>query len=109
MTQSLLSVGIFLAVLACLPMAIKWLRQRSAGEPKEAGGQSRVVSAIAVGPHQRVVTVEVGPDHARVMLVLGVTVQSITCLHSVSMATSDRTQMDQWSDPVSDQMGVKVI
>ena len=109
MTQSLLSVGIFLAVLACLPMAIKWLRQRSAGGPKEAGGQSRVVSAVAVGPHQRVVTVEVGPDHARVMLVLGVTAQSITCLHSVSMALFDRTQMDQLSDPVPDQMGVKVI
>jgi flagellar protein FliO/FliZ len=109
MTQSLLSIGIFLAVLACLPMVIKWLKQRSGEGAKDAGGQSRVVSAVAVGPHQRVVTVEVGPDHARMMLVLGVTAQAITCLHSVSMALPYRTQMEQLSDPVSDQMGVKVV
>lgn len=108
MTQSLLSVGIFLAVLACLPMAIKWLKQRSGGGTKEAGGQSRVVSAVAVGPHQRVVTVEVGPDHARVMLVLGVTTQEITCLHSASIAVTDRAQMGQLSDPVPGQIGGKV-
>jgi len=41
-----------------------------------------VLSAVAVGPHQRVVTLEVGPAHDRVCLVLGVTAQSISCLHS---------------------------
>jgi flagellar protein FliO/FliZ len=108
MTQSLLSVGVFLAVLACLPMVIKWLKQRSGGGGKDAGGQSKVVSAVAVGPHQRVVTVEVGPDHARIMLVLGVTAQTITCLHSVSMASPDRVQLDPLSGLVPDHMGAKV-
>ena len=42
----------------------------------------RVISAVAVGPHQRVVTVEVGPESARTWLILGVTAQSITCLHN---------------------------
>jgi flagellar protein FliO/FliZ len=95
MTQSLLSVGIFLAVLACLPMAIKWLKQRSGDRSKDVGGQSRVVSAVAVGPHQRVVTVEVGPDHERMMLVLGVTAQAITCLHSAPIAMPDGARLNQ--------------
>ena len=84
MTQSLLSIGVFLALLACLPWLINWLKQRKADGGRIADGQSRVVSAVAVGPHQRVVTVEVGPDHARTMLVLGVTAQSITCLHTIA-------------------------
>jgi flagellar protein FliO/FliZ len=39
---------------------------------------------VAVGPHQRVVTVEVGPQDARIWLVLGVTQQSIGCLHTIA-------------------------
>ena len=42
---------------------------------------SRVLSQVAVGPHQRVVTVEVGPEHCRTLLVLGVTAQQVNCLH----------------------------
>ena len=45
---------------------------------------SKVISAVAVGPHQRVVTVEVGPEDARVWLTLGVTAQNITCLHTAA-------------------------
>ena len=49
-----------------------------------AGTASKVLSAIAVGPHQRVVTVEVGPEHSRTVLVLGVTAQQVSCLHVLS-------------------------
>jgi flagellar protein FliO/FliZ len=41
-----------------------------------------------VGPHQRVVTVEVGPEGARTWLVLGVTGQTISCLHSMNAGAS---------------------
>ncbi len=82
MSQSLLSVGIFLAVIVCLPFAVKWLKERTTGDIRQSGGQSKLISAVAVGPHQRVVTVEVGPAGARVWLTVGVTAQSITCLHT---------------------------
>lgn len=87
MTQSLVSVGVFLAILVCLPFALKWLKQRYGGGALEDSGQSRFISALAVGPHQRVVTVEVGPEGRRVWLTLGVTAQSITCLHCVDANT----------------------
>ncbi|WP_208507883.1 flagellar biosynthetic protein FliO, partial [Variovorax paradoxus] len=53
------------------------------------GSASRLLSAVAVGPQQRVVTVEVGPEGARTWLVLGVTGQSITCLHTLPAASSE--------------------
>lgn len=84
MTQSLWSVGIFLAVIVCLPFVVKWFKERAGGDIRHVAGQSKVVSVVAVGPHQRVVTVEVGPPGARVWLTLGVTAQSITCLHTVA-------------------------
>lgn len=82
MTQSLVSIVFFLVLLACLPMAIKWVKQRSGLRVEAENSQSKLISALAVGPHQRVVTVEVGPEGARQRLTLGVTPQSITCLHT---------------------------
>jgi flagellar protein FliO/FliZ len=48
-----------------------------------------VLSAVAVGPQQRVVTVEVGPEHARTWLVLGVTAQQVSCLHVLPVGVPD--------------------
>ena len=87
MTQQLLLVGAFLATLAALPWVLRWLRGRMVSNAVDAGGQSRFISAVAVGPNQRVVTVEVGPEHARVWLTLGVTVQSVALLHTASVGT----------------------
>lgn len=82
MTQTLFSVGIFVVLLALVPFAVRWVQRRAVAGGAGLASASRVVSAIAVGPHQRVVTVEVGPEGARTWLTLGVTAQSITCLHS---------------------------
>lgn len=84
MTQTLLTVAAFVLLLSMVPMALKWLQNRGVATGGAASGSAnRVVSAVAVGPHQRVVTVEVGPAHARTCLVLGVTPQSISCLHTM--------------------------
>jgi flagellar protein FliO/FliZ len=85
MTQTIISVAVFLVLLALLPLGIRWIQGRSPGG-SSAAAAARIVSAIAVGPHQRVVTVEIGPDGARTWLVLGVTAQTITCLHSVAVS-----------------------
>lgn len=85
MTQTLLLVGFFVFVLALVPSAVRWLKTRANGGSSDSTAQARFISAVAVGPHQRVVTVEVGPQGARTWLTLGVTAQSITCLHSVSV------------------------
>lgn len=85
MTQTLVSVVLFVVLLALVPFALKWVQQRASGGLRSESSASRIVSALAVGPHQRVVTVEVGPEGARTWLTLGVTAQSITCLHSAAI------------------------
>jgi len=88
MTESLVPVGIFLLLLGCLPFALKWIKQRTSGATGQVGRQAKFISALAVGPHQRVVIVEVGPEGQRVWLTLGVTGQGISCLHSVTIPQS---------------------
>ena len=81
MTQTLLVVVLFIGAVALLPWLIRYVQQRQSKAAGAGGTSSRVLSAVAVGPHQRIVTVEVGPEGARTCLVLGVTAQQITCLH----------------------------
>jgi flagellar protein FliO/FliZ len=80
-TQQLLWVGLFLALLAALPWLLRWIRARASNTLGASEAQSRFISAVAVGPQQRVVTVEVGPSHERVWLTVGVTGQSMVLLH----------------------------
>jgi len=80
-SQTLLVVVVFVAAMAALPWLVRRIQQRQAGSGMAPGTASRVLSAIAVGPHQRVVTVEVGSEGSRTVLVLGVTAQQVSCLH----------------------------
>ena len=85
MTRSLVTVVLFVALMLMLPLLLRWLQKQRNGVLASTAlpGGSRLMSAVAVGPQQRVVTVEVGPQDARTWLVLGVTGQSITCLHAL--------------------------
>ena len=87
MTQTLVVVVLFVGAMACLPWLVKRLQQRHGVGAAVAGTGSRVLSTVAVGPQQRVVTVEVGPAHARTWLVLGVTAQQVTCLHVLASSS----------------------
>lgn len=80
MTDALLTVVFFVVLLALLPWGVRWV-QRRGQLPGVAGPALRVGSAVAVGPQQRVVTVEVGPAGQRTWLVLGVTAHQVQCLH----------------------------
>lgn len=84
MWQGWVSVVLFVVLLALLPVALKWVQRRAGGGVLGSAVATRIVSAVGVGPHQRVVTVEVGPEGGRVWLTLGVTAQNITCLHTAA-------------------------
>jgi flagellar protein FliO/FliZ len=84
MSQNLIPVLLFVVFLALVPLGLKWVRRQQLGHSASTF-ESKIVSAVAVGPQQRVVSVEVGPRDARVLLTLGVTSQSIHVLHSVPL------------------------
>ena len=85
LSQTLLAVLAFVAIVAALPWLVRRMQQRQA---IARGGDvsTRVLSAVAVGAHQRVVTVEVGEGAHKTRLVLGVTAQQINCLHVLTTA-----------------------
>lgn len=85
MTQTWIAILFFVLLLAMVPVGLKWVQRRVAGASEGVMSATKIVSAIGVGPHQRVVTVEVGPEEARVWLTLGVTAQHITCLHTAAV------------------------
>lgn len=76
----------FVVVLALIPLAL-WLLRRSGLAGAATGSAStgpRLTGSLMLGPQQRVVTVEVGEGAERRWLVLGVTAQQITTLHTLT-------------------------
>lgn len=73
--QMLFGLGLVLAAIA----ATAWLLRRLAPGQVGSAGSMRVVAAVAVGPKERVVLVDIGDTR----LVLGVAPGSVTRLHEM--------------------------
>ena len=81
LTSSLLALLLMIGALAALPWLVKRWQQRQQGRHAASGVSAQVLASVAVGPNQRVVTVEVGQGSTKTCLVLGVTAHNIHCLH----------------------------
>ena len=87
MWPTLILVALFVTAMACLPWLVRRLQQknllpRGMGMARGAAPlPQQVLGSLAIGPQQRVVTVQVGEGDEAVRLVLGVTAQQIQCLH----------------------------
>ena len=77
----------FIAIVALIPLVL-WLLKRSPAGARFGGGTSagamRQIATLPLATGQRIVTVEVGQGEARCWLVLGVTANSITTLHTLA-------------------------
>ena len=91
MSQSWVWLGLLVAGIACLPYFVRLLQARK-GSIGRLEGTSHLVSVLAVGPQQRVITVKVTSNDKEATLVLGVTPGSVNCLHKWESVntTSDR-------------------
>ena len=79
---SLGSLLSFALVIALIPAAL-WLLRRTPLGGAAQGQALRSVAVLPLSATQRIVTVEVGRGADRRWLVLGVTAQGITTLHSL--------------------------
>lgn len=86
MTQTLVVVVLFIGAMAMAPWLLRQWQQRHATAQAQAGVAAKVLSVVAVGPQQRVVTVEIATEQEKTRLVLGVTAQQISCLHVLPTA-----------------------
>ena len=73
----------FIAIIVMIPCAL-WLLKRTPMGGATGAGVMRSVAALPLSASQRIVTVEVGQGEERRWLVLGVTAQSITTLHTMA-------------------------
>jgi flagellar protein FliO/FliZ len=69
-----------MGLLILLPWGVTWLRRRGWQGAASRGQVLKLVGAVAVGPQQKVVTIEVTQGDRRKWLVLGVTPQAINRL-----------------------------
>jgi flagellar protein FliO/FliZ len=83
-----LSLLWFVAIIALIPLAL-WLLKRTPLGGSNAAGVMRTVAALPLSPSQRIVTIEVGAGEDRRWLVLGVTSQTITTLHTMTPQIDD--------------------
>lgn len=95
----------FIAIIALIPVAL-WLLKRTPMGGAGSGGGLRSVAALPLSANQRIVTVEVGQGEARRWLVLGVTAQSITTLHTMEpQAESTATPTAATTPPFAQLLG----
>jgi flagellar protein FliO/FliZ len=73
----------FIAIIAMIPCVL-WLLKRTPMGGATGAGVMRSVAALPLSASQRIVTVEVGQGDERRWLVLGVTAQTITTLHTMA-------------------------
>ncbi|MFC4621722.1 FliO/MopB family protein [Comamonas nitrativorans] len=81
LSTSLLVLVAMVIAMAALPWGLRRWQLRRQVTQGVVQVQTQVLGAVAIGPGQRVVTVQVQRGDAMACLVLGVTAQSIQCLH----------------------------
>jgi flagellar protein FliO/FliZ len=73
----------FIAIIAMIPVAL-WLLKRTPIGGASGHGVMRSIAVLPISTSQRIVTVEVGSGDERRWLVLGVTPQAISTLHTMA-------------------------
>jgi flagellar protein FliO/FliZ len=80
-------------VLLVLMMLVAWMLQRYRrhlpGTSRHTGPALQVMNSLALGPQQRVITLQVGQGESGVCLVLGVAPGGITALHTLPLPAAD--------------------
>ena len=88
MASGFMSLLWFLAIIVMIPVALWLLKRTPLGASGGFGASAtaaglRSVATLALSPNQRIITIEVGHGDQRQWLVLGVTAQNISTLHSM--------------------------
>jgi len=94
----------FVAIIAMIPVAL-WLLKRTPMGGAASNGVMRSVAALPLSASQRIVTVEVGQGDERRWLVLGVTAQSITTLHTMAPQTEAAAEATPLTTPFAQLLG----
>ncbi|RZI84436.1 MAG: flagellar biogenesis protein [Rubrivivax sp.] len=87
----------FVFIIALIPVTLFVLKKSGLAKGAIGSGDAvlKTVSHLSLGPGQRIVTVELGAGDQKTWLVLGVTAQSITTLHSLQPTQDSQEQAER--------------
>jgi flagellar protein FliO/FliZ len=91
MQSSGLSILWFVGIVAMIPLTLWALKRTGLANGAMGGAAQALIKPVAqlnIGPGQRLVTVEVGSGDDKTWLVLGVTAQQISTLHTMAPQSS---------------------
>jgi flagellar protein FliO/FliZ len=86
--NALPAVGLLIVMIGVAWMLQRY-RRHLPGVAAQRGPRLQVMNSLSLGPHQRVVTVQVGEGESGRCLVLGVAPGSVTTLHSLALSVSE--------------------
>ena len=92
-SSALGSVAALVGVIVLIPFVL-WLLKRTPLGGGAARGPMRMVGTLALGPSQRLVTIEVGSGDERKWLVLAVAPSGVTTLHTMAPAGDAANEVD---------------
>jgi flagellar protein FliO/FliZ len=87
----------FVLIAAMIPLTLFALKKSGLAKGSVGSGDAvlKTVSQLSLGPAQRIVTVELGVGEQKTWLVLGVTAQSITTLHTLQPSQDSQDQAER--------------
>jgi flagellar protein FliO/FliZ len=87
----------FVFIVGLIPLSLYMLKKSGLAKNRIGSGDAvlKTVSQLSLGPGQRIVTVELGAGDQKTWLVLGVTGQSITALHSLQPTQDSQEQAER--------------
>jgi flagellar protein FliO/FliZ len=87
------SIAALVGVIVLIPLVL-WLLKRTPLGGGATRGPMRMVGTLALGPSQRLITVEVGGGDERRWLVLAVAPSGVTTLHTMAPAPDAGAEVD---------------
>ena len=85
MFQNALPAVVLLTVMIGIAWMLQRYRRHLPGVARQRGPAMQIMNSLALGAHQRVVTVQIGQGHEQICLVLGVAPGGITALHQMPL------------------------
>ena len=111
-TVSAENLMMFFVVIVLIPMCL-WMIKRVQQASVPSNALMRSVALLPISPSQKIITIEVGAGEDKRWLVLGVTPQQITTLHSMppqdeaAMKRPMGTPAENFNQLISKLMGKK--
>jgi len=109
MLQNALPAVVLLIVMVGVAWMLQRYRRHLPGVAAQRGPRLQLMNSLSLGPHHRVVTVQVGEGEGAQCLVLGVAAGGVTALHSLPLTISEFQEPPPGSTTTTGNFATKLL